>query len=127
MTSSATRPAIRLHHDPKASIELVAAFQLGCEEEGVPVETAVAAGDVQSLARAAATESGLFIGAGIDAGDTIALHEQRLGDRPPLLLRFAATALDARSLAVAAGRLARGRPLPHVVVHNDGPKSPPTV
>ena len=120
MTTSADRPAVRLLHASGALAELVRAFEHGCEEEGVPVVTAVSPpADADSLARTAAQESTLFVGAGIDADGRIALHEQRLGDRDPLLFRNTTTAEVARGFGVAAGRLARGRPFPDVVAKDD--------
>lgn len=119
MTPDVARPAIQLRHEPTAPAALIAAFRLGCEEEGVPLEIGVGVGAAEWLARAAAADSNLFIGAGIDAGGAVALHEHRLGDRPPLLARPAAAPADARRLGVAAGRLARRRPLPDVVARDN--------
>jgi hypothetical protein len=116
VTSSIDRPAIRLLYARDASAELVRSFEHGCEEESVPVVTAVAnVVDAVSLARTAASESSLFIGAGIDAEGRIALHEHRLADRAPLLIRDTTTPEIARGFGGAAGRLARGRPIPDVV------------
>lgn len=106
------RPAIRLFHDPAAPPDLVTAFQLGCEEEGVPLITVPRIADAEALARSAAFASVLFVGAGIDAIGTVALHEQRLGKRRALILIRSASPSNARRLGSAAGRLVRGRPLP---------------
>jgi len=114
--TSAERPAIRLLYASGAPAELVRAFEHGCEEEGVPVvTTSTTSGDAATLARTAAQESTLFIGAGIDDPGRIALQEQRLGSGNPLLGRDATTPEGARGFGVAAGRLARGRPIPDVV------------
>lgn len=75
--------------------------------------------DAVELARAAAHESALFVGAGIDSDGQIALHEQRLDDRPPLLVRNTTTPEIARGFGVAAGRLARNRPIPDVVAQDN--------
>jgi hypothetical protein len=107
-------PAIQLFHAPVAAPDLIAAFLIGCEEEGVPVVTASMNGEAGELARHAANASALFIGAGIDASGTMALHEQRLAARPLLFEHRSASLADARRLGCAAGRLARGRPLPGV-------------
>jgi hypothetical protein len=105
-------PTIQLFHEPAAPFDLIAAFQLGCEEEGVPVVTASVIGEAGELARRAAIASALFVGAGIDATGAMALHEQRLGARPLLVEVRSALPADARRLGCAAGRLVRGRPLP---------------
>jgi hypothetical protein len=116
MTSQSERPAVLLRFDRAVSASLVQAFELGCEEEGVPSKSRVGTGDATTLARQAARDSALFIGAGIDADGGIALHEQRLGERPPLLSAAAATVAVARRFGAATGRLARGRPLPEAAV-----------
>jgi hypothetical protein len=48
-------PTIQLLHASGAPADLVAEFALGCEEEGVPMRTAIADGDASSLARAPAS------------------------------------------------------------------------
>ena len=120
MTRAVERPAIRLLHVPGAPAELVSAFEHGCEEEGVPVVTAVSASaDAVEIARAAAQDSTLFIGAGIDVDGRIALHEQRIGDRLALLVQDAITPEIARGFGIAAGRIARGRPISDVVARDN--------
>ena len=114
MTASGEQPAIVLRFDRAVSPSLVRAFALGCEEEGVPSDSRVGTGDSVTLARQAAAESTLFVGVGIDGSGAIALHDHRLGELPPLLFDAAGTVDIARRFGVAAGRLARGRPLPEV-------------
>jgi len=120
MTSTA-RPAVQLWHTRDAPADLVRAFARGCEEEGVSVAKVLRFGSADALARSAAEASALFIGAGIDATGGIALTEQRLGHRPPLLIVNGATVVVARRFGTAAGRLARGRPMPDVLARGDGP------
>jgi hypothetical protein len=114
------RPAVNLWHAKGARADLVRAVLLGCEEECVPIRVTVAPeGDAASLAHAAASESALFVGAGIDTTDGVALDEQRLGERPSLLSETNATAQIARQFGIAAGRLVRGRPLPAAITNDD--------
>lgn len=105
-------PAILLLHDPAAPAALVSALQRGCEEESVPVVARAAAGEAESLARRAAAGSALFLGIGVDGHGTVTLHEHRLGGRPPLARLETASLAQARRIGTAAGRIARGRPLP---------------
>jgi hypothetical protein len=112
-------PAILLFHHPDAAPELIEAFLLGCEEEGVPVEVCALDSTAAILARSAAKASTLFVGAGIDQTGALAIHEQRLGDLPPLMRLTGASSMDARTLGVAAGRLVRGRPIKSIVADNN--------
>jgi hypothetical protein len=94
-----------------APTALVEAFLLGCEEEGVPVIAHVEDGEAESLARAAAARSDLFIGGGIDGCGAVAVHEHRLGGRPPVLLVLGADVRAARVAGGDAARLVLGRRL----------------
>jgi hypothetical protein len=112
------RPNAVLLHDAAAHPKLLEAFELGCEEESVPVETRSADGDANALAQLAAAESNLFVGAGIDADGSIALHEQRLGPRSLGLRRDGPSLEQARLLGVALGRLIKGRPIPAELIQD---------
>ena len=114
-----TRPAVFLFHHPGAPPGLVEAFTFGWEEEGVPVVVVCAEGPAGELSRKAAEASTLFAGAGIDGERSIAIHEQRLGSRSPLMLTCDATAEQAKVFGLIAGRLVRGRPIPPIVADNN--------
>ncbi len=104
-------PAIRLAHNADAPAVLVEAFLLGGEEEGVPVVSAIAEGEAAQLARNAAGQSELFVGGGIDRSGAVAVHEHRLGDRPPVVFLSQAHAGEARQAGGDAARLVLGRRL----------------
>ena len=93
---------IALLADPGAAgaVERVAA---GCEEEGVPLETAIAEGERLELAREAARRSPLGIGVGLDAGGGCIALAAAPGRA------YVEGAAD-RSLGRAAGRIAARRP-----------------
>jgi hypothetical protein len=102
-------------HDPEAQVELVAAFLHGCEEESVPAIAVSTTGSAEALARAAAEQSEISIGAGLDRAGCCALHDHRLGARDALIECHQChkmSQLELRGLGVTAGRLVRGRPIP---------------
>jgi hypothetical protein len=118
--TSAT-PAICVQCDPEVNPEIVFWVLAGIEEEGVPVLAEQIRGEAMSLARAAAEASHLFIGIGLDASGNIALCDQRLSGRHPLLLVSHATPSQAKAIGSAAGRMVKGRPIGQLP--NDGTDS----
>lgn len=106
------RPCIVIACEPESNQGLLAGMHHGCEEEGVPVAIVQEPGSATNLARLAASRSPLFIGLGLDQAGTIVLVEHRAADRAPLLHVSTASTANARLLGVAAGRIARRRPLP---------------
>ena len=89
----------------------------GAEEEGVPTEVADAPGgggaqDAIALAHAAARESRLDVGIGIDASGAAAVHHGKLPqDRPPATTGPHSTAPDWRRAGRIGARVVKGLPL----------------
>lgn len=104
-------PAIILRVSPLAPDWLRAAFEHGCEEEGVPVRVAANDGPTDDLATRAAAESALGVGAGAGVDGSVAVAVLRDGFSGPVLRLTEPDRLSARLLGADAARLVKGMPL----------------
>ena len=103
-------PAILLLVTTDAPRDQIAAFCLGCEEEGVPIRVEPGHGAADTLARQAAERSGFGVGAGV-AGRTVVVHERRLAERSLGLQTTRADESTSRLLGANAARIVKQRPL----------------
>jgi sugar (pentulose or hexulose) kinase len=111
------RPAMLVHRHPAAPEPVLREVCAGAEEEGVPTEVVVApeggdAQDATALAHAAARESRLDVGIGIDASGAAAVHHVKLPeDRPPATTGPGSAPVDWRRAGRIAARVVKGLPL----------------
>ncbi|GAA4203352.1 hypothetical protein GCM10022252_60880 [Streptosporangium oxazolinicum] len=128
------RPAVVVfRHPDRGNRHPLREIAAGLEEEGVPyrVEDGPAADtrdmadrDARELAFAAALESTLDVGVGLDAAGNICVHHAKL---PPDAPAVAGTASDARVMGHNAARLVVGVPFKQQAVREaGGPFSCPT-
>ncbi|MCZ2835917.1 glycerol dehydratase reactivase beta/small subunit family protein [Modestobacter sp. VKM Ac-2985] len=115
MTDAAQRPAVLVHRAPAAPAAVLREVCAGAEEEGVPTDVvdvpARSAGAV-GLAHAAAQDSPLEVGVGVDAAGAVAVHHGKLpADRPAATAGPDAGPQDWRRTGRTAARIVKGLPL----------------
>jgi hypothetical protein len=102
-------PAVLVAVHDGAPPPVVRELRAGAEEQGIP--TAILEGPVGADAgRAAARESRLQVGVGVDADGAVAVHHALVPD-PVLALDAGASAPDLRVLGADAARIVAGLPL----------------
>jgi Dehydratase medium subunit len=114
VTTPGERPAVLVHRQPGAPPAVLREVCAGVEEEGVPTELVQVAdgGDATALAHAAAQESRLDVGIGLDAAGATAVHHGKLPERSPAATTGpSAAAADHRRAGRIAARVVKGLPL----------------
>jgi hypothetical protein len=117
MTGRGERPAMLVYRHPAAPVPVLREICAGAEEEGVPTEVVDAPGgvdtaDATALAHAAARESRLDVGIGVDAAGAAAVHHGKLpADRPPATIGPASTPPDWRRAGRIGARVVKSLPL----------------
>lgn len=88
----------------------------GLEEEGVPFEVKVSAGEVERLAVEAARDSRLGVGIGVDTDGSCILQHQRLSPSRPIarILPGMGSKEEYRLIGSHAARLVKNLPLKEV-------------
>ncbi|HEV7725379.1 MAG TPA: glycerol dehydratase reactivase beta/small subunit family protein [Modestobacter sp.] len=106
-----------VYRHPSAPLPVLREVCAGAEEEGVPTEVVDAPGggeaqDATALAHAAALESRLDVGIGVDASGAAAVHHGKLPeDRPPATTGPDAAPPDWRRAGRIGARVVKGLPL----------------
>jgi hypothetical protein len=106
-------PAIKVYiPDGVVAPEVLALVRAGAEEEGVPCEVETHPGEsAAALAFAAAGQSVLGVGIGVDAEGMLAVHFQKLpAEKPLFVLPYRQEPERVRVTAENAARLVKGIP-----------------
>jgi hypothetical protein len=114
VTGTGERPAMLVYRDRAAPAPVLREICAGAEEEGVPTEVVDApdGGDATALAHAAARESRLEVGIGVDASGAAAVHHGKLPERrPPATTGPDAGPPDWRRAGRIGARVVKGLPL----------------
>ena len=108
------RPAVLVYRHPGAPAPVLRQVRAGAEEEGVPTDVVDVPGpdDATALAHAAAGESRLGVGIGLDAAGAAAVHHGTLPERTPVAATPAEAApSDWRRAGRIAARVVKHLPL----------------
>ena len=115
MSGAAERPAMLVYRHPGAPPPALREVCAGAEEEGVPtelVDVPADARDATALAHAAARESRLDVGIGLDASGAAAVHHGKLPERTPAATTGpGASPADWRRAGRTGARVVKGLPL----------------
>ena len=114
VTAPGPRPAVLVYRHPGAPAAVLRQVCAGAEEEGVPTDVQDVAGvdDATALAHAAAGESRLGVGIGLDASGAAAVHHGTLPERTPVVTTPArAPSSDWRRVGRIAARVVKHLPL----------------
>ena len=114
MTGADARPAVLVYRHPDAPSAALREVCAGAEEEGVPTDVTEVPGpdDVTALAHAAAGESRLGVGIGLDAAGAAAVHHGTLPEgRPVVETPAQAASSDWRRVGRIAARVVKHLPL----------------
>lgn len=114
VTEPGPRPAVLVYRNPRAPAPVLRQVCAGVEEEGVPTEVVDVPGpdDATTLAHAAARESRLGVGIGLDAAGAAAVHHGTLPEPTPVTATpAAAAAADWRRAGRIAARVVKHLPL----------------
>jgi hypothetical protein len=86
VTAPGPRPAVLVYRHPGTPAAVLRQVCAGVEEEGVPTDVTEVPGpdDATALAHAAAGESRLGVGIGLDAAGAAAVHHGTLPERTPV-------------------------------------------
>ena len=103
-------PAIVLR-DGGANAELLREVCAGVEEEGVPVRVDSAQGTAGDLARAAAADSVLQVGIGVDRAGAVVVRHRLLAAHAPVLTVAEGDRPDWRRAGRVAARIITTQPL----------------
>ena len=108
------RPAVLVYRHPGAPAPVLRQVRAGVEEEGVPTDVTEVPGpdDATALAYAAAGESRLAVGIGLDGAGAAAVHHGTLPERTPVVATPAeAVSSDWRRVGRIAARVVKHLPL----------------
>ncbi|MGY1764069.1 glycerol dehydratase reactivase beta/small subunit family protein [Geodermatophilus sp. SYSU D00779] len=114
LTAPGPRPAVLVYRHPGTPATVLRQVCAGVEEEGVPADVTEVPGpdDATALAHAAAAESRLSVGIGLDAAGAAAVHHGTLPEGAPVLATPAqALASDWRRVGRVAARVVKHLPL----------------
>lgn len=114
VTSPGPRPAVLVYRHPGAPAPPLRQVCAGVEEEGVPTDVVDVPGpdDATALAHAAAGESRLGVGIGLDSSGAAAVHHGTLPERTPVVATPArALPSDWRRVGRTAARVVKHLPL----------------
>jgi hypothetical protein len=114
VTAPGPRPAVLVYRHPGAPVAVLRQVCAGVEEEGVPTDVVDVPGahDATALAHAAAEESRLGVGIGLDASGAAAVHHGTLPERTPVAATPArASSADWRRAGRIAARVVKHLPL----------------
>ena len=114
MTEPGPRPAVLVYRHPRTPAAVLRQVCAGVEEEGVPTDVTEVPGphDATALAHAAAAESRLGVGIGLDAAGAAAVHHSTLPERTPVVATPAqAPSSDGRRVGRIAARVVKHLPL----------------
>ncbi|MCZ2846469.1 glycerol dehydratase reactivase beta/small subunit family protein [Modestobacter sp. VKM Ac-2978] len=115
VTDARQRPAVLVHRSPAAPAAVLREVCAGAEEEGVPTDVVDAPdqpADAVGLAHAAARDSQLEVGVGVDAAGAVAVHHGKLPPhRPATTTGPDAGPRDWRRTGRTAARIVKGLPL----------------
>ena len=114
LSTPGPRPAVLVYRHPAAPEPVLRQICAGVEEEGVPTDLvdAPGPGDATTLAHAAAEESRLGVGIGLDAAGAAAVHHGTLPERTPVVATPAqALSSDWRRVGRIAARVVKHLPL----------------
>ena len=114
MSEPGPRPAVLVYRHPGAPAAVLRQVCAGVEEEGVPADVTEVPGpdDAMALAHAAAGESRLGVGIGLDAAGAAAVHHGTLPERTPVAATPARSASsDWRRVGRIAARVVKHLPL----------------
>ncbi|WP_100497943.1 glycerol dehydratase reactivase beta/small subunit family protein [Geodermatophilus chilensis] len=114
LTAPGPRPAVLVYRHPAAPASVLRQVCAGVEEEGVPTDVTDVPGpdDATALAHAAAGESRLGVGIGLDAAGAAAVHHGTLPEQAPVLTTPAqALPSDWRRVGRVAARVVKHLPL----------------
>ncbi|MGY1828041.1 MULTISPECIES: glycerol dehydratase reactivase beta/small subunit family protein [unclassified Blastococcus] len=104
-----------VHRHADADATVLRELHAGMEEEGVPTREVVlphGSPDAVAMAHAAATDSRLEVGIGVDAAGAVAVHHGKLPARRAVLVVGAgAGPVELRRAGRTAGRVVKGLPL----------------
>lgn len=114
VTAAGPRPAVLVYRHPEAPAPVLRQVCAGVEEEGVPTDVVDVPGpdDATALAHAAAEESRLGVGIGLDASGAAAVHHGTLPEGTPVAATPAqAASADWRRAGRIAARVVKHLPL----------------
>ena len=114
LTAPGPRPAVLVYRHPGAPAAVLRQVCAGVEEEGVPTDVTEVPGphDATALAHAAAGESRLGVGIGLDAAGAAAVHHGTLPEETPVAATPAeAGPSDWRRAGRIAARVVKHLPL----------------
>ena len=114
MTEPGPRPAVLVYRHPGTPAAVLLQVGAGVEEEGVPTDVTEVPGpdDATALAHAAAGESRLGVGIGLDAAGAAAVHPGTLPERRPVVATPAQSlSSDWRRVGRIAARVVKHLPL----------------
>ena len=114
VTVPGPRPAVLVYRHPDAPAPVLRQVCAGAEEEGVPTDVVDVRSpdDATALAHAAAGESRLGVGIGLDAAGAAAVHHGTLPERTPVATTPAqAPPSDWRRAGRIAARVVKHLPL----------------
>ena len=114
MTEPGPRPAVLVYRHPGTPAALLRQVCAGVEEEGVPTDVTEIPGpeDATALAHAAAGESRLGVGIGLDAAGAATVHHGTLPERTPVVATPAQSlSSDWRRVGRIAARVVKHLPL----------------
>ena len=114
VTAPGPRPAVLVYRHPGAPAPVLREVCAGVEEEGVPTDVVDVPGpdDATALAHAAAGESRLGVGIGLDAAGAAAVHHGTLPERTPVATTPAgALPSEWRRVGRTAARVVKHLPL----------------
>ena len=114
VTEPGPRPAVLVYRNPGAPAPVLRQVRAGVEEEGVPTDVVDVPGpdEAPALAHAAAEESRLGVGIGLDSSGAAAVHHGTLPERTPVDTTPAgAFPSDWRRVGRTAARVVKHLPL----------------
>jgi hypothetical protein len=114
LTAPGPRPAVLVYRHPGAPAPVLRQVRAGVEEDGVPTDVVDVPGpdDATALAHAAAGESRLGVGIGLDAAGAAAVHHGTLPEGTPVVTTPARSASsDWRRVGRIAARVVKHLPL----------------
>lgn len=114
VTAPGPRPAVLVYRHPGAPAAVLRQVCAGAEEEGVPTDVTEVPrpDDATALAHAAAGESRLGVGIGLDAAGAAVVHHGTLPERTPVVATPAqAHPPDWRRVGRIAARVVKHLPL----------------
>jgi hypothetical protein len=114
VTTPGPRPAVLVYRHPGAPAPVLRQVCAGVEEEGVPTDVVDVPGpdDATALGHAAAGESPLGVGIGLDASGAAVVHHGTLPERMPVTATSARAApSDWRRAGRIAARVVKHLPL----------------